>query len=192
MRGSVASVLFLGVTLIGRWAQPAGVPDQVKNDRAETSQRPLVSPADSITENSVTIGGQKVDYRAIAGVIVVGGNDAFDALIRSDGQMLPDAILNPSNPAKAEKAPARARMFYTAYFRKDTAASRPVMFFFNGGPGSSTMWLHMGSFGPRRVITPDGEHKAAALYSIVDNPYCLLDVTDLAFIDAPGAGFSRP
>ena len=51
------------------------------------------------------------------------------------------------------------------------------------------MWLHMGSFGPRRVVIPDTEHKTAAPYSIVDNQYSLLDVTDLVFIDVPGAGF---
>ena len=65
------------------------------------------------------------------------------------------------------------------------------MFFYNGGPGSSTMWLHMGSFGPRRVLTPDTEHKPAAPYTMVDNQYSLLDVTDVVFIDAPGTGFSR-
>ena len=53
------------------------------------------------------------------------------------------------------------------------------------------MWLHMGSFGPRRVVTPDTEHKTAAPYTIVDNQYSLLDVADLVFIDAPGTGFSR-
>ena len=53
------------------------------------------------------------------------------------------------------------------------------------------MWLHMGSFGPRRVVVPDTEHKSGAPYSIVDNPYSLLDITDMVFIDMPGAGFSR-
>jgi len=53
------------------------------------------------------------------------------------------------------------------------------------------MWLHMGSFGPRRVATPDGEHQEGAPYKIVNNDYSLLDVSDLVFIDAPGTGFSR-
>jgi carboxypeptidase C (cathepsin A) len=62
---------------------------------------------------------------------------------------------------------------------------------YNGGPGSSTMWLHMGSFGPRRVVTTDTVHEAAAPYKIVNNDASLLDVSDLVFIDAPGTGFSR-
>jgi carboxypeptidase C (cathepsin A) len=79
-----------------------------------------------------------------------------------------------------------------AYFKKDAAAEkRPVTFLYNGGPGSATMWLHMGSFGPRRVVTSDTEHDAAAPYSIVNNQFSLLDVSDLVFIDAPGTGFSR-
>ena len=65
------------------------------------------------------------------------------------------------------------------------------MFLYNGGPGSSTMWLHMGSFGPRRVVTTDTQHDEGAPYKIVENQYSLLDVTDLVFIDAPGTGFSR-
>ena len=84
-------------------------------------------------------------------------------------------------------------MFYTAYFKTEPAGAkpRPVMFLYNGGPGSATMWLHMGSFGPRRVVTPDTEHQEGAPYTMVDNQYSLLDVTDLVFIDAPGTGFSR-
>ena len=83
-------------------------------------------------------------------------------------------------------------MFYVAYFKKDaTAEQRPVTFLYNGGPGSATMWLHMGSFGPRRVVTPDTEHQEGAPYKIVSNEYSLLDVSDLVFIDAPGTGFSR-
>ena len=68
---------------------------------------------------------------------------------------------------------------------------RPVTFFYNGGPGSSTMWLHMGAFGPRRIVTSTDAHTPAAPYSLVNNAYSLLDATDLVFIDAPGTGFSR-
>jgi carboxypeptidase C (cathepsin A) len=122
----------------------------------------------------------------------VGATDAYDSMLGSDGQLLPDAAVNPPDLAKPEEATPTARMFYAAYFRKDAApGSRPVMFCYNGGPGSSTMWLHMGSFGPRRVVTPDTQHQTGAPYTIVDNQYSLLDVTDLVFIDAPGTGFSR-
>jgi len=83
-------------------------------------------------------------------------------------------------------------MFYVAYFKKAAISSRrPVMFLYNGGPGSATMWLHLGTFGPRRVVVPDTKHQAGAPYTVVDNAYSLLDVCDLVFIDAPGTGLSR-
>jgi len=83
-------------------------------------------------------------------------------------------------------------MFYTAYFKKGApAGQRPITFIYNGGPGSATVWLHMGAFGPKRVVTSDDSHTPAAPYGLVNNDYSLLDASDLVFIDAPGAGFSR-
>jgi carboxypeptidase C (cathepsin A) len=83
-------------------------------------------------------------------------------------------------------------MFYVAYFKSgEQAARRPVTFLYNGGPGSSTVWLHMGAFGPRRVVTADNSHTPAAPYPIVNNEFSLLDASDLVFVDAPGTGFSR-
>ena len=66
-----------------------------------------------------------------------------------------------------------------------------MTFVYNGGPGSATMWLHMGAFGPRRIVTSTDAHTPAAPYSLVNNASSLLDATDLVFIDAPGTGFSR-
>ena len=148
---------------------------------------------DSITESSVTLAaGGTVNYRAIAGTLTVGATDQQDAMLGLDGKLLPDSGEKAPDKDKPEDAPATARIFYTAYFKKDAAGEiRPVTFLYNGGPGSATMWLHMGSFGPRRVLTTDTEHDAAAPYKIVNNTYSLLDVTDLVFIDAPGTGFSR-
>jgi carboxypeptidase C (cathepsin A) len=184
--GRITGILVLGITMLAGRAQQAQ-----ETKPAEPAPRRMVPPADSTTENTVTIGGQKIDYRAVAGTITVASTDAYDAMIGADGQLLPDAAVNPPDPAKPEDMPARARMFYTAYFRKGATGARPLIFFYNGGPGSSTMWLHMGSFGPRRVVTPDAEHKTAAPYTVVDNQYSLLDVADMVFIDAPGAGLSR-
>jgi carboxypeptidase C (cathepsin A) len=88
--------------------------------------------------------------------------------------------------------PAQASMSYVAYFRGDKEdPHRPITFLYNGGPGSSTVWLHMGAFGPKRVRTADDTHTAAAPYRVVDNEYSLIDVTDLVFIDAPGTGFGH-
>jgi len=83
-------------------------------------------------------------------------------------------------------------MFYVAYFKDgESPGSRPITFLYNGGPGSATMWLHMGAFGPRRIVTEDHAHSPPAPYQLVNNDYSLLDASDLVFIDAPGTGFSR-
>jgi carboxypeptidase C (cathepsin A) len=190
------TILVLASAVPGLYAQQP-VKTKIKTEKVVVEGKPETpAPApsvpDSTTENTVTVGGQKIAYKAIAGTITVGYNDAFDSMLGLDGKVLADSGMNPSDAAKPEEAPATARMFYTAYFKKDAApGTRPVMFFYNGGPGSATMWLHMGSFGPRRVVTPDTEHQAAAPYTMVDNAYSLLDVTDVIFIDAPGTGFSR-
>jgi carboxypeptidase C (cathepsin A) len=145
---------------------------------------------DSITEGTVTVGGQNIAYKAVAGTITVGATDPQDATMGFDGKPLPDSEVK--LPERAEDAPPTARMFYVAYFKKDAASEhRPVTFMYNGGPGSPTMWLHMGTFGPKRVVTPDTQHQEGAPYQIVSNPYSLLDVSDVVFIDAPGTGLSR-
>ena len=147
---------------------------------------------DSTTDGTVTVGGQAIAYKAVAGTLTVGSNDAQDATLDFEGKLLADSGEKPLDKDKPEEATATARMFYVAYFKKDAAAEqRPVTFLYNGGPGSATMWLHMGSFGPRRVVTPDPEHQEGAPYKIVNNDSSLLDVSDLVFIDAPGTGFSR-
>ena len=109
-----------------------------------------------------------------------------------DGKPLPDTGEKLPDPSKPEEAPATARMFYVAYFKQDVPAeARPITFLYNGGPGSATMWLHMGAFGPRKVLTSNTQHDPGAPYKIVNNDSSLLDASDLVFIDAPGTGFGR-
>ena len=85
-----------------------------------------------------------------------------------------------------------AQMFFVAYtLDGQDAAKRPLTFAFNGGPGSSTIWLHMGALGPRKVVLEPEGFMPPAPYRIEDNPYTLLDKTDLVLIDAIGTGFSR-
>ena len=147
---------------------------------------------DSITQGTVTVGGQAIAYRAVAGTLTVGATDAQDATLSTDGKPLPDMGEKPVDASKPEEAPPTARMFYVAYFKQGAhAEARPITFLYNGGPGSSTMWLHMGAFGPRRVSTTDTQHDPGAPYKITNNDYSLLDASDLVFIDAPGTGFSR-
>ena len=92
-----------------------------------------------------------------------------------------------------DDAKPTASVFYTAYTADGAnRRTRPVTFLYNGGPGSATIWLRMGSFGPLRVASDKPEYVPPPPYTLAPNPYTLLDRTDLVFIDAVGAGWSRP
>jgi carboxypeptidase C (cathepsin A) len=90
-----------------------------------------------------------------------------------------------------EKGEPIVSMFYVAYTVPSPGRGRPVTFLFNGGPGSSTMWLHMGSFGPMKVDASIPETIAGPPFRYLANPDTLLDISDLVFIDAPTTGLSR-
>src|ERR1700761_8747150 len=127
--------------------------DQKKDEKVVVKGTPASAeaelPGDSTTDGSVTVGGQAIAYKAVAGTLTVGSTDAQDATLGLDGKMLPE--YSEKAGEKPEDAPATARMFYAAYFKKGaTGENRPITFLYNGGPGSPTMWLHMGCFGPRR------------------------------------------
>jgi carboxypeptidase C (cathepsin A) len=148
------------------------------------------------TSASVTIGGRAIAYQAIAGTLIVHPK-GWDDVPRDPGAekaataAAAAAAAAGGDGAEAANPTAEASMFYVAYFKSGGGAQRPVTFFYNGGPGSSTMWLHMGAFGPRRIVTATDAHTPAAPYSLINNAYSLLDATDMVFIDAPGTGFSR-
>ena len=129
---------------------------------------PAVQPEEKTSKTSHTarIGGQELKYTATAGTLV---------MKKDDGTPL-------------------ASMFYTAYMKDGVTdiAHRPITFAYNGGPGSSSVWLHMGALGPRRVLMNDDGTPVPPPYRLVDNEYSLLDVTDLVFIDPVSTGFSRP
>ena len=133
--------------------------------KTEAATIPDATHKPVFTTNTVTIAGQRVTYVAETG-------------------MLP--ILKPDGTS-------RASVFYVAYTRqgeKDMAA-RPVTFCFNGGPGSSSVWLHLGALGPRRVkMNADGTLPPPP-FGLVDNEYSILDGSDLVFIDPVATGFSR-
>ena len=150
------------------------------------------APAEVTTQGDVVVGGQHIAYTAIAGTLTVGSTDAQDAQLGLDGKPQADSQLALDAPKEAKDAPPTARMFYVAYFKKDSKAEdRPITFLYNGGPGASTVWLHMGSVGPKHVVTDTDTHLPAAPYKMVDNSNSLLDVSDLVFIDMPGTGFGR-
>jgi carboxypeptidase C (cathepsin A) len=119
----------------------------------------------SVTDHTIRLGGQTIPYKATAGTILL----------------------------KNEKGEPTGLMYSVAYTRSDVKdlSQRPISFLYNGGPGSATLWLHMGAFGPRRVSTVDAQFTPPAPYKLVDNMDCLLDKTDLVFIDAMGTGYSH-
>jgi carboxypeptidase C (cathepsin A) len=132
---------------------------------AQKVEKPIPKEESSVTHGSVAIDGRDVRYTATAGTL----------LIRND------------------KGEPTASVFYVAYTADGAEArKRPLTFLYNGGPGSSSIWLHMGSFGPVRVATSDGEATPPPPYDVVPNHDSLLDKTDLVFIDAVGTGFSQP
>ncbi|HYL00417.1 MAG TPA: hypothetical protein VEU78_04430 [Steroidobacteraceae bacterium] len=141
--------------------------------------------AEAVTSSgSVTVGGRAMSYQAIAGTLIVHPR-GWDDVPRD-----PNARAAGGEEGGEPNPTAEASMFYV-YYSRAGEGPRPVTFFYNGGPGSSTMWLHMGAFGPHRIVTSTDVHTPAAPYSLVNNAYSLLDATDLVFIDAPGTGFSR-
>ncbi len=153
------------ILMLALLALPVSLPAQEESGSGGQPAPPMESEKASVTQHSVRIGGQRVDYRATAGTLHLPGEDGTDA----------------------------ASIFYIAYTRDGITDldRRPVMFTFNGGPGSSSVWLHMGTFGPRRVNMPDAGQPRAAPYDLEDNAYSLLDVTDLVFIDPVGTGYSH-
>ncbi len=166
--------------------------DKSKSDKAASADTAKPAPTEVTTTGTISVGGQQISYNSIAGTITVGATDIEDAQLGPDGKPEPGSPLALNAPEKPKDAPPTARMFYVAYFKKDAKAEdRPITFFYNGGPGSSTVWLHMGSLGPKHVPTPGDQHLPAAPYKLADNPYTLLDTSDLVFIDMPGTGFGR-
>ncbi len=131
----------------------------------EEKQTPVPPERSSVTKHELTLNGRALHYTATAGTLLIDGED--------------------NKPYGS--------VFYVAYTEDGISdpRTRPVTFLYNGGPGSASLWMHMGSFGPVRVVTASPEATAPAPYQIVPNEYSLLDKTDLVFVDAVGTGFSR-
>ena len=141
--------------------------DQKQEQKSGDSGAKPAAPKEqkSVTQGTVTVRGTRIPYDATAGLILLKNKD--DKPIAS--------------------------MSYVAYTKSgvDDVSTRPLTFFYNGGPGSATIWLHMLAFGPRRVVVGNGTLTPPAPYKVENNDDCLLDATDLVFIDAPGTGFGR-
>ncbi|WP_298482280.1 S10 family peptidase [uncultured Chloroflexus sp.] len=137
---------------------------------------PASPPADRLvqTQHTVVINGVEIAYTATAGVIIMKEEAEKDGV--SAGEQ------------------ARAGIFFVAYTRDDVSdySRRPITFAFNGGPGSSSVWLHLGLLGPQRVLMNEEGRPLPPPGRLAPNPYSLLDVSDLVFIDPVSTGYSRP
>jgi carboxypeptidase C (cathepsin A) len=136
----------------------------MKGDKKDQWMR-LPTAQASVTQHRLSLGGKTLDYNAAAGTLIVRDDD--DKPIAAIG--------------------------YIAYTRREPkeARARPVTFAFNGGPGSSSLWLHMGVLGPKRVLVSDPTPTPAAPYRTTDNEFSLLDVSDVVMIDPVGTGISH-
>jgi len=119
----------------------------------------------SKTEHTFSLNGETISYTATAGKL----------------------------PLRDKSEKSKAHIFFIAYTKNNVKdkSSRPVTFAFNGGPGSSSVWLHMGALGPKKVLLDEEGLNPAYPFKLIDNPYSILDITDLVFIDPVSTGFSR-
>ena len=119
----------------------------------------------SVTKHTIDVGGQRIAYTATAGTIVL----------------------------RDDKQKPEASVFYVAYTRDDVTdrARRPMFYSFNGGPGTASVWMHMGFTGPRKVVYDDEGMMPAPPFRLEDNAHSILDIADIVFIDPVGTGFSR-
>lgn len=175
-----ATCACIAATLLTAWALPTAALAQEKTptpEPAKDAAPPEAAPADSgkmtaqwntdlvTTQHTLVIDGKEVAYTATAGTMAL----------------------------RDEKGKDRANLFFVAYTRDgvEDTSRRPVTFTFNGGPGSSSVWLHLGLFGPRRVMMNDDATPVPPPFQMVDNAYSLLDISDFVFIDPVTTGYSR-
>ena len=131
---------------------------------AKTDEKPAREEKPSVTHHEIRIGGNPLRYTATTGYM----------------------------PMKDEAGKLKANIFFVAYTKEGGGARRPITFTFNGGPGSSSVWLHLGAVGPKRVLMTDDGRPLAPPYRLVDNDWTWLAFTDLVFIDPVTTGYSRP
>src|SRR5215213_9513419 len=157
-----------------------------KDDKKpEDKKEEKPAPKDNLveTQHTVQIGGKEIRYTVTAGTIILKEE-------------------TPDREKEAEGEKPRAQVFFVAYTKDGNGSTvagsaqalrkRPLTFSFNGGPGSSSVWLHLGVLGPRRVVLQDDGNLPKPPYELSDNEYSLLDQTDLVFIDPMNTGYSRP
>jgi carboxypeptidase C (cathepsin A) len=168
---SILIAIILAVALlapsIAAQQQRPGAPPEVQRAAQRPGEHEFAGPNEekvSQTSHTMRLGGLEIKYTATAGTV----------------------------PIRLDDGKVAARMFFVAYTKDgEDVKTRPVSFLYNGGPGSATVWLHMGSFGPKIAKMADDGFQPAPPYDFVDNPNSLLDVSDVVFVDAIDTGYSR-
>ncbi len=181
----------------------AGAPSDVKQTADAGKEKPAFQeekaekgeyqpPPPVVTEHTVTLqGGKTLSYKAITGYLLIRDTKSENQREKDSGKE--SSKENPQDLDPSRGKP-KAQIFFVAYVvdRAGDAATRPVTFAFNGGPGSASVWLHMGGIGPRRVVLSDRGEALPPPATITDNESTWLEKTDLVFIDPVSTGFSRP
>lgn len=167
MRSLLAVCLGLTLWTVRAEAFQAGstavAKDSAKAKPAEDAKPAADEEKPIVTVHGIDVAGRRLEYTATTGFL----------------------------PIKNSKGETEAKIFYMAYTASPAAKSRPLLFSFNGGPGSSSVWLHLGALGPRIVVIPDDATFPAPPYKLEDNPHTWLDQCDIVFIDPVGTGYSR-
>lgn len=174
----IYSLLFVFIGFFNQCAAASDIKDgkDTKDPSAHPSSEPFKAEQ-TLTSHTLTLNGRVVAYQAEAGVALITPSDPVDNLAKED---------------EDQKNPPQALMSYVAYtLGKEVDPKRPVMFVFNGGPGSSSIWLLLGSVGPKRVDIPSDRPAGTPPYALVDNADTVLATTDLVFVDAAGTGFGH-
>jgi len=140
---------------------------QVEKVDKEKISTPPIQETSSQTKHSIILNGENIEYTVTTGTI----------------------ILKEEDLEEGEKQ--KASIFFIAYTKNADLTNRPVTFSFNGGPGSSSVWLHLGLVGPKRVLMDDEGQPIGPPYQLIENNFSLFDRTDLVFIDPVSTGYSR-
>lgn len=177
---------------------------EAKESDKDKSKEEEKEPPPSVTEHTLTVGGKTIHYRATAGYMVMRDWSEKKKPEGGDEERGREPTATPTPAKEAEKSKdkdkdkdepkQKAKVFYVAYTRTDIGndpSKRSIMFSFNGGPGSASVWLHLGALGPRRTELTERGEAPLAPYHLVDNEATWLDSTDLVFIDPVSTGYSR-
>ena len=194
-------LLMSGTMLLGQNPKPSpSEPPKPNPSAKDEKSSEFEPPPPVVTEHSLTLpDGKSLRYKAITGYLVLRDTVAEQNKAQEDEgeDSEPEATAEPKKgekPVDPTKGKPKAQVFFVAYAAEDAGdpAARPLTFAFNGGPGSSSVWLHLGGLGPRRAELSDAGEALPPPSKLVDNESTWLPKTDLVFIDPVGTGYSRP